>query len=119
TIYLGPHFDEKEIIKLNQRYKTTYTKYEDYSSLAEVVAKRISEGKIIGWFQDRMEFGPRALGNRSILADPSHPKMQENINKKVKLREEFRPFAPAVLEEEASQFFELESPSPYMLYTTK
>ncbi len=118
-IYLGPEFDEKEIIKLNRSYKTTYTKYEDFSALTEIVARLIGDGKVVGWFQDRMEFGPRALGNRSILADPRCKDMQFVVNKKVKLREGFRPFAPAVLEEDSFEFFELESLSPYMLYTAK
>src|SRR5690606_28215304 len=118
-VYLGPDFNEKEIIKMNRHYKTTYTKYENFSDQTEIVAKLISEGKVVGWFQDRMEFGPRALGNRSILADPLRSDMQLILNKKVKVREDFRPFAPAVLEEDAFEFFELKCLSPYMLYTAK
>ncbi|HWR72879.1 MAG TPA: carbamoyltransferase C-terminal domain-containing protein, partial [Nitrospirota bacterium] len=74
-------------------------------------------GKVIGWFQGRMEYGPRALGNRSILGDARLPEMQARINLKIKFRESFRPFAPAVLAEEASSYFELDRPSPYMLLT--
>jgi carbamoyltransferase len=70
---------------------------------------------VVGWFQGRMEFGPRALGNRSILGDPRHPEMQKRLNLKIKYREGFRPFAPSVLMEECSQYFDLETPSPYML----
>ena len=75
----------------------------------------LSEGKAIGWFQGRMEFGPRALGNRSILADPRLDKMQKTLNLKVKYRESFRPFAPSILKEEVNNWFELEEESPYML----
>jgi carbamoyltransferase len=75
----------------------------------------LAAGKIIGWYQGRMEFGPRALGNRSILADPQSPEMQQTLNLKIKFRETFRPFAPAVLCEKASDYFELAEPSPYML----
>jgi carbamoyltransferase len=75
----------------------------------------IRVGKVVGWFQGRMEFGPRALGNRSILADPSYPDMQKTLNLKIKFRESFRPFAPAVIAEDAANYFDLSSPSPYML----
>src|SRR5690606_18773434 len=85
------------------------------SPLLDYVSKRISEGAVVGWFQGRMEFGPRALGNRSILGDPRRPEMQSTMNLKVKYRESFRPFAPAVLEEKAREYFDLSRPSPYML----
>ena len=77
--------------------------------------KKISEGNVIGWFQGRMEFGPRALGNRSILGDARNPDMQKKLNVKIKYRESFRPFAPSVLYEDKDNFFELDSSSPYML----
>lgn len=79
----------------------------------------LKSGKIVGWFRGRMEFGPRALGHRSILADPRNPKMKDIINEKVKNREPFRPFAPSVLEEASSDYFELFCPSPFMLLTAK
>jgi carbamoyltransferase len=78
-------------------------------------AKALSEEKVVGWFQGRMEFGPRSLGNRSIIADPRSEKMQKNLNLKVKYRESFRPFAPAVLIEKVSEWFDINSESPYML----
>jgi carbamoyltransferase len=84
-------------------------------ALADRVAGLLANGSIVGWFQGRMEFGPRALGNRSILADPRKPAMQRDLNLKIKFRESFRPFAPAVLREALQQHFELDRPSPYML----
>jgi len=83
--------------------------------LAETVADLIAQEKVIGWFQGRMEFGPRALGSRSIIGDARSPKMQSQMNLKIKYRESFRPFAPSVLMEHVSEFFELDRPSPYML----
>jgi len=79
------------------------------------IAALLAEGKVVGWYQGRMEFGPRALGNRSILGDPRVPEMQEKLNLKIKFRESFRPFAPAVLRERVSDYFELNESSPYML----
>lgn len=119
NIYIGPSINTLDILKLNRQFKTVSKKYEDFAILSDKIAKLISEGNVIGWFQDRMEFGPRALGNRSILADPRNPKMQDLINQKIKLREHFRPFAPSVIQEEAKDFFEMQDPSPYMLYTSK
>jgi len=85
------------------------------SELLDKVARALAEGKAVGWFQGGMEFGPRALGNRSILGDPRNPAMQKNLNLKVKYRESFRPFAPSVLREQVSDWFELDCDSPYML----
>jgi len=119
NIYLGPKISEDDILKLNRKLKTEYTRYEDFNDLSVKIAELISEGNVVGWFQDNMEFGPRALGNRSILADPKNPNMQELINQKIKLREQFRPFAPAIIQEELQDFFEMKDPSPYMLYTSK
>ncbi|WP_436515252.1 carbamoyltransferase family protein [Ekhidna sp. To15] len=113
--YLGPDYSSKEIAQMCKRVKANYKKYEDSSELARDVATKIGAGKVVGWFQGRMEFGPRALGNRSILGDPRVPEMQKKLNLKIKYREGFRPFAPSVLEEESSKYFELENPSPYML----
>ncbi len=85
--------------------------------LCEKVAKELASGRLVFWFQGRMEFGPRALGNRSLLADPRREDMRALINAKVKLREPFRPFAPSVLEERAAEYFDLPAPSPFMLFT--
>ena len=110
-VFLGPTYSDLDIAKTLEVTRTPYTEVDDPSVEA---AKRIAEGKIVGWFQGRSEFGPRALGHRSILADASRPDMKETINARVKFREEFRPFAPAVTEEDAAQFFYLETPSPFM-----
>ena len=85
----------------------------------KVAAKALSDGKIIGWFQGKMEFGPRALGNRSILADPRRADMQDKINMSIKFREGFRPFAPAVMEEKTNLWFKPATKSPYMLFVMK
>jgi carbamoyltransferase len=85
------------------------------AELTEQVAALLADGKVVGWMQGRMEFGPRALGNRSILADPRSVSMQRDLNLKIKFRESFRPFAPSVLAERACEFFDLDRPSPYML----
>jgi carbamoyltransferase len=113
--YLGPDFSEKEIQSMNKKVKSNYEFYADFSDLSGFVASKLSEGNIVGWFQDRMEFGPRALGNRSILGDARVPEMQKKLNLKIKYREGFRPFAPSVLAEKYKEYFELESDSPYML----
>jgi carbamoyltransferase len=86
-----------------------------HGELAETVARLLAEEKVVGWFQGRMEFGPRALGARSILGDPRSPRMQSQMNLKIKFRESFRPFAPSVLRERVSDYFELDCDSPYML----
>ena len=117
--YLGPYFSNKEIIITNKKYKANYEYVESFEELSERAARLISEGNVIGWFQGRSEFGPRALGNRSILADPRNPEMQKKLNLKIKYREGFRPFAPSVLEEDYSEFFEGETMSPYMLMVKK
>ena len=117
--YLGPYFSDKEILITNKKYKAVYTKFESFNNLSNNVAELISKGNIIGWFQGRSEFGPRALGNRSILADPRNPEMQKKLNLKIKQREGFRPFAPSVLEEDYSEFFEGDILSPYMLMVKK
>ncbi len=117
--YLGPFFSDKEILITNKKCKAVYNKMESFEKLSKKVAKLISEGNVVGWFQGRSEFGPRALGNRSILADPRNPKMQKKLNQKIKYREGFRPFAPSVLEEDYSEFFEGETTNPYMLVVNK
>ena len=112
---LGPAFSRKEILRVLTKYGAPAREFEAFESLSKMTAQLISEGNVVGWFQGRMEFGPRALGNRSILADARNPDMQKKLNLKVKYRESFRPFAPAVLMEEVSGYFELTDPSPYML----
>jgi carbamoyltransferase len=87
----------------------------EYPALVQSIAGKIARGEIIGWFQGKMEYGPRALGNRSILADPRNPGMKDLLNSKVKHRESFRPYAPLVLEEKARDYFKLEDLSPFML----
>jgi Predicted carbamoyl transferase, NodU family len=114
--YLGPGFSDKDIENLIRRENAEATFLSD-DDLFGHVARLLNEGHIIGWFQGRMEFGPRALGNRSIIADPRNKEMQKRLNMKIKFRESFRPFAPAVMEEDASTYFDLEVPSPYMLLT--
>ena len=112
--YLGPKYSDDLIKKKLDFLKAKYTKKSpDETSL--LVAKELSNSKTVGWFQGRMEFGPRALGGRSILADPRSEKMQKELNLKVKFRESFRPFAPSVLREEVNRWFEIDYDSPYML----
>ena len=117
--YLGPYFSEKEILITNKKYKAVYKHLVSFEELSKKVAELISQGNVVGWFQGRSEFGPRALGNRSILADPRNPEMQKKLNLKIKFREGFRPFAPSILEEDYSEFFEGKTSSPYMLLVKK
>ena len=113
--YLGPQFDNKEIIRTVRGHDAQAEYFEDFDKLTQKVAQELADGNVVGWFQGRMEYGPRALGNRSILGDPRNPEMQKKMNLKIKYREGFRPFAPSVMEEEIQEYFELEEPSPYML----
>ena len=113
--YLGPEFSDKEIGRVLERRAAKARHFEDYADLASEVAGKLKEGNVVGWFQGRMEFGPRALGNRSILGDARNPEMQKKLNLKIKYREGFRPFAPSVLEEDIAEYFELDRQSPYML----
>jgi carbamoyltransferase len=113
--YLGPNFSDQVIERTARRYKAPFIVYSDFSKLARQVAEYLSQGAAVGWFQGRMEFGPRALGARSILGDPRNPEMQKKLNLKIKYRESFRPFAPSVLAKKANQFFDLPAISPYML----
>lgn len=113
--YLGPEFSELDILKVAKKYKARYDYFENFEDLASQSAALLSNGNIFGWFQGRMEFGPRALGNRSILGDARNNEMQKKLNLKIKYREGFRPFAPSVLAEDAFNYFELQSSSPYML----
>jgi carbamoyltransferase len=112
--YLGPSFTNEEIESILIELGAVYQFCED-SELFEITAQELSTAKSIGWFQGRMEFGPRSLGNRSILADPRGLSVQKDLNLKIKFRESFRPFAPAVIEEDALTYFDFNNPSPYML----
>lgn len=111
---LGPAYKETEIKDFLENRQIPFRRLST-EDLIEKISDSIAEGKVVGWYQGRMEFGPRALGNRSIIADARSPEMQKKLNLKIKFREGFRPFAPAVLEEQAIDWFELDSPSPYML----
>jgi len=117
-VYLGPGFSSSEAHSVLQ---ASSAKFQDFrgkeEDLIRVTVDRLMEGDVVGWFQGRMEFGPRALGARSILADPRRPEMRDRINELVKMRESFRPFAPAVLEAEAETHFKMDHPSPFMLET--
>jgi carbamoyltransferase len=115
--YLGPAYSDAEIEDSLAELGANFSKL-DYEKLIDKTADLISKGNTIGWFQGKMEFGPRALGNRSILADPRSEKMQKNLNLKIKFRESFRPFAPAILDEEKSNWFEMDTVSPYMLFVS-
>lgn len=117
-VYLGPEYDSADIRGLFEREGAHFREYAP-SELIEETAGLIADGKIVGWYQGRMEFGPRALGNRSILADPRDPRMKDEINRRVKFREAFRPFAPSVLEERAAEYFHIDRPSPYMLLVVR
>ncbi|MEQ1884605.1 MAG: carbamoyltransferase [Bryobacteraceae bacterium] len=113
---LGPEFGSAQVeAALGQLDGVADFRRLDRADLIDQTARLLAEGKIVGWFQGRMEFGPRALGARSILGDPRSPEMQSRMNLKIKFRESFRPFAPSVLAEEASRYFDIEAPSPYML----
>ena len=112
--YLGNSYSQEECEQELRRAGARFTTVTD-DALPDLVARALAEGKAVGWMQGRMEFGPRALGNRSILGDPRSPTMQKMLNLKVKYRESFRPFAPSVLREDVAQWFELDSDSPYML----
>ncbi len=113
--FLGPAYAEEETRQRLTAEGAEFDVIDDEALLLDETARALAEGRAVGWFQGRMEFGPRALGNRSILADPRSPEMQKTLNLKVKYRESFRPFAPAVLAEDVQDWFELDRPSPYML----
>ena len=108
--YLGPSFSNKEIEKI---LKDKKIKYKKVNNIEQLTASYIYNGKIIGWFQGSSEFGPRALGNRSILCKPYPSKMKDYLNKRVKFREYFRPFAPAVLKENSKEYFNLNQSHPH------
>jgi len=112
--YLGPGYDESQMQAALDGLGAVYRRL-DRQPLLDAVAELIDHAAVVGWYQGRLEWGPRALGHRSILGDARHPEMREIINRKIKMREGFRPFAPTVLEEHCSRYFELDRPSPYML----
>ena len=114
---LGPAFSSEAISTELEEHHRPFTRIENADERAAHLATLLAEGNVVGMFQGRMEFGPRALGNRSILADPRSPTMQRVLNEKIKQRESFRPFAPAVMAEHAQEWFELDHESPYMLFT--
>lgn len=113
--YLGKEFSDDEIRERLTAAGAHFTEFPDTNSMITAAADALASEQVVGWFQGRMEFGPRALGGRSILGDPRSPAMQKNLNLKIKYRESFRPFAPSVLAEKVNEFFELDGPSPYML----
>ena len=115
--YLGPAYTDADIERVIRKHDAAFGYFDRFSDLSGRVAALLAEGKVVGWFQGRMEFGPRALGNRSILGDPRNPDMQKTMNLKIKFRESFRPFAPSVLEEVLTDHFDMDTPSPYMLFT--
>ncbi|MFC1810884.1 carbamoyltransferase [Patescibacteria group bacterium] len=114
NVYLGPGFNNEEIEKLLRTHNVEFEKL-DGEMLYDKVANYIGDQKVIGWFQGRMEYGPRALGNRSIVADARNKENWQRVNLKIKFRESFRPFAPTVIEEDLSENFDLDTPTPYML----
>ena len=113
--YLGPQFSDLDIQLTEKRYKGVSTYYENVDDLCNKVAGLLDEGKVVGWFQGRMEWGPRALGNRSIISDARKPDIQKKLNLKIKFREGFRPFAPSVIIEDVAEYFDFNKTSPYML----
>ena len=115
--FLGPEFSDSDISAVLKQQKAVFQSFDNHGQLCDAVAKLIASEKVVGWFQGRMEFGPRALGARSILADARSPRMQSVMNLKIKFRESFRPFAPIVLQEQVDQYFEMrpQEDSPYML----
>jgi len=117
--YLGPEFGSDDIRRTMKKYKAPCKFYETFDELCGVVAGLLDAGMVVGWFQGRMEYGPRALGNRSILGNPCRPDTQKKLNLKIKYREGFRPFAPSVLEEDIAEYFDLDRPSPYMLLVAR
>ncbi|MCL6260771.1 carbamoyltransferase [Aquiflexum sp. TKW24L] len=113
--YLGPDYSRKEIEIAFKKHKAVFHYFDDFDTICKQASAYLDEGNVVGWFQGRMEFGPRALGNRSILGDARNPEMQKKLNLKIKYREGFRPFAPSVLAEDVEEYFDLKAISPYML----
>jgi len=118
NVYVGPEYTNEKIEKFLNSNNIPYKKFKRVDLLKKTT-ELISEQKVVGWYQGRMEWGPRALGNRSILADPRNHQMKDILNEKIKHRESFRPFAPSILEEYSAEYFDLNVPSPYMLLVAK
>src|SRR5205814_912612 len=122
SAFLGPEFDDAYVkqLLLNRREqvhaeKCQIRRLDQFTELTAATASAIAEGKVVGWFQGRMEWGPRALGNRSILCDPRRADMKEILNARIKRRESFRPFAPSILREAVSEWFEQDDDVPFMM----
>ena len=115
NVYVGPSYSNEKITKFLDSQKISYERLEQ-DQLLKKTAQLIADGKIVGWYQGKMEWGPRALGCRSILADPRKAEMKDILNEKIKHRETFRPFAPSILEEYVKDYFEIDNSSPYMLF---
>lgn len=113
--FLGPEFSDLDMKFMSRKYDAVYKEFIHFDELIDQVSTLLMDGNAIGWFQGRMEFGPRALGNRSIIGDARNPEMQKKLNVKIKHRESFRPFAPSVLAEDSNHYFKMEGSSPYML----
>jgi carbamoyltransferase len=113
--YLGPEFSQLDVYYMARKHDAVYRVVENFDELCDIAADHIAAGKVVGWHQGRMEWGPRALGNRSIIGDARNSEMQKKLNIKIKQREGFRPFAPSVLVEDCPDFFEMDTSSPYML----
>jgi carbamoyltransferase len=113
--YLGPEYSDLDVMQTARKFQAVYKRFDSFGELCEQTSTLLADGNVIGWFQGRMEWGPRALGNRSIIADSRSPEMQKKLNLKIKYREGFRPFAPSVLIEDSQEFFDIKVPSPYML----
>ena len=114
--YLGPEYDDKQYYGHGKKiWRAGMTIMKTLMTLQKLWHAELAEGNVVGWFQGRMEYGPRALGGRSILGDARNPEMQKKMNLKIKYREGFRPFAPSVLEEDVKEYFKLDRTSPYML----
>jgi len=116
--FLGPDYSESQIRAELEKNNVPYTRYER-EPLLELTAEQVAKGKVVGWFQGKMEWGPRALGNRSIICHPGLPDMKDTLNARIKHREWFRPFAPSVLVEKQEEIFEHTHPSPFMLHVYK
>lgn len=116
--FLGPKFDDNEIVSYLDSVGVEYRQMER-QELVHTVAQLLAEQNVIGWFQGRMEYGPRALGSRSIIADARNPENWKRVNLKIKFRESFRPFAPTILEEKVKEYFEFDRQSPYMLFVAQ
>jgi len=114
--YLGPEYSDLDVEQMSRKHNAKFEYFEDFEKLCEKVANMLDNGKVVGWHQGRMEWGPRALGNRTILGDPRSPDMQKKLNLRIKFRESFRPFAPSVLAEDQNEYFDFDAESPYMLF---